>query len=166
MPKKITLSMSQLRVEKHEISATSLGLKSPFPPLKPLEQFTLRIDPNVPVEDREYINHGLDAGILPYRLQNGYDRNKKPGSFKVIVLENDILRAEFLPQLGGCLRSLFHKPANKELLYKNSVFQPDNLAIREAWFSGGIEWNVSVRGHTPFTCASLFAGQASLDDGT
>jgi hypothetical protein len=38
------------------------------------------------------------------------------------------------------------------------VFQPANRAALNAWFSGGIEWNGLIPGHTPFTCAPVFAG--------
>ena len=59
--------------------------------------------------------------------------------------------------MGGRLVSLFYKPENRELLHVNPVFQPANLAIRNAWFSGGIEWNIGQFGHTFTTCAPVFA---------
>ena len=39
------------------------------------------------------------------------------------------------------------------------AFQPANLALREAWFAGGVEWNIGIRGHTPLTCAPVFAAR-------
>jgi tetratricopeptide (TPR) repeat protein len=48
----------------------------------------------------------------------------------------------------------------------NTVLQPTNQAVRNAWFSGGVEWNVSLRGHCPFTCAPLFAQEQRLSGGT
>ena len=91
---------------------------------------------------------------------------KRPRAFKAVVLENDILRATFLPELGGRLWSLYHKPAGRELLHVNPVFQPANLAVRDAWFSGGVEWNLSIIGHCPLTCSPLFAARVLAGDGS
>ena len=49
-----------------------------------------------------------------------------------LVLENDKLIATFLPEQGGRLWSLKNKATGKEVLYKNPVFQPANLGIRNA----------------------------------
>jgi hypothetical protein len=73
-------------------------------------------------------------------------------------MENDFLRAEFIPALGGRLWSLYDKQRKRDILYRNPVFRPANLAIREAWFSGGIEWNIGRLGHSVHTCAPVFAG--------
>ena len=75
------------------------------------------------------------------------------------MLENEHLKATFLPELGGRLYSLVAKPGERELLFRNPLFQPANLAIRNAWFAGGIEWNVGQFGHTFTTCAPLFAAE-------
>ena len=40
---------------------------------------------------------------------------------------------------------------------RQSRFQPCNLALRNAWVSGGVEWNVGIIGHTPFTVDAMFA---------
>ena len=45
------------------------------------------------------------------------------------------------------------------------MFQPANLAALNAWFSGGIEWNGLIPGHTPFTCAPVFAGVRETAEG-
>jgi tetratricopeptide (TPR) repeat protein len=51
---------------------------------------------------------------------------------------------------------LIDKRLGRELLYVNPVYQPGNLALRNAWFSGGIEWNMAVPAHSPFTCSKPF----------
>jgi tetratricopeptide (TPR) repeat protein len=99
---------------------------------------------------------GTPVSLLPYLRQDDYSRCKKDAALPVAVLENDCLRATFVPSLGGRLWSLYDKIQQKELLHANPVFQPANLALRNAWFSGGIEWNVGIIGHTPFTCSPLF----------
>ena len=131
--------MSELKLENYIMPAAKLGPDSPLPP--------------------------LDI-CLPYTLQNNYNREKKITEFKTVVLENDILKATFLIEFGGRLWSLFHKKAKRELLYTNPVFQPCNLAIRNAWFSGGVEWNIGLHGHSVFTCSPLYVSKLKMDDGT
>jgi tetratricopeptide (TPR) repeat protein len=86
-------------------------------------------------------------------------------TFRSVVLENEFLTATFLPELGGRLTSLLYRPLNRELLHRNPVFQPANLAIRNAWFSGGIEWNIGQYGHTFTTCTPVFASAIQGTEG-
>ncbi len=50
-------------------------------------------------------------------------------------------------------------------LYVNPVFQPCNLALRNAWFSGGVEFNVSIKGHNPLTCSPLYCEKRIDENG-
>ena len=117
-------------------------------------------------EDKKY-SFGRETGfrILPYTMQNRYGRELADMEFPSIIMENDFLKAEFIPALGGRLWSLFDKKRNRNILYKNPVFRPANLAIRDAWFSGGIEWNIGRYGHTVHTCSPVFAGIINTGDG-
>jgi hypothetical protein len=96
-------------------------------------------------------------------MQDRYTRELTAMELPSIVMENDFLRAEFIPSLGGRLWSLFDKERNRDILYRNPVFRPANLAIRDAWFAGGIEWNIGRLGHTVHTCAPVFAGVFEAD---
>lgn len=107
-------------------------------------------------DESAWVQKGLIHCMLPYTMQDGYDRNLTEKPLKTAVLENDFLRAEFSTELGGRLWSLYSKTEERELLFRNNVFQPANLALRNAWFSGGIEWNIGIIGHHPFTCSPLF----------
>lgn len=104
--------------------------------------------------------------MLPYCQQDGYNRDREEKVFKSVVIENEYLKAVFLPELGGRLWSLVDKTRDRELLYCNPVFQPGNLALRNAWFSGGVEFNVSIKGHNPLTCDPLFAQKITMPDGS
>ena len=115
---------------------------------------------------RRNIGYGRVGSVLPYLVQDGYGRDRRPAEHKVAVLENDVLRATFLLDLGGRLWSLVHKPTGRELLYRNPVFQPANLALRNAWFAGGVEWNIGTIGHSPTTCEPLHAARVLQPDGT
>ncbi|MEF9941410.1 MAG: DUF5107 domain-containing protein [Lachnospiraceae bacterium] len=116
-------------------------------------------------EDLEYFGYESGFRILPYTMQDRYSRNKETLQIPSIVLENEHLRAEFLPSLGGRLYSLRNQKTNEELLFKNPVLQPANLAIRNAWFSGGIEWNIAQLGHTFSTYDDVFFAKVRTPDG-
>ncbi|MDB5588166.1 MAG: hypothetical protein JWP26_3136 [Devosia sp.] len=106
-------------------------------------------------------SHGFQWGkdsILPYQVSDDYDRDLKPGTLEVLVIENARLRAVVAPTLGGRLLELKDLSTGRDLVFSNPVLQPANLAALNAWFSGGIEWNGLIPGHTPFTCAPVFAG--------
>jgi tetratricopeptide (TPR) repeat protein len=159
--------MSELRIENWKIQAADLGNENPLPPLFPERKAPqFQVDSNIPQEIVEKMGYGHVPSVLPYSMQDGYKRDQHSADFRVAVLENDILKATFLLEYGGRLWSLYHKPANRELLEVNPVFQLANLAIRNAWFSGGVEWNVGTLGHSPFTCSPLFASRLEREDGT
>ncbi len=159
--------MTELNVTTYEMPAARLGPENPLPPLVAPGAACggIEVHESVPQADREYIGYGEVNGCLPHRWQDDYDRVRRPRAFRVAVLENEILRATFLMEFGGRLWSLYHKPADRELLYVNPVFQPANVAIRNAWISGGVEWNVSVRGHATHTSSPIFMARARGDDG-
>lgn len=109
--------------------------------------------------DEEWEKYGYQTGkrVLPYLVQDVYSRDRSMVSVKSIEFENEHLKAVFLPEYGMRLFSLYNKDKQREILFKNSALQFANLAIRDAWFSGGIEWNIGQLGHTFTTCDNLFA---------
>ncbi len=140
---------------------------APFEGLNPLPKFRARR--NAPAKTDEAFPAELkkDLGnlekVLPYLTQDRYSRKRDTLRLKSFVLENEYLVARFLPEYGGRLHSLYDKVNGRELLLANPVIQPGNLAIRNAWLSGGIEWNVGNFGHTYTTCDNVYA--AVLNDG-
>lgn len=147
--------------------AASLGEENFQPDIRNVEYIRapMRTTDRLTDEEKRYIGKGMIGTILPYTILDNYDRERKPTDFPAAVLENDLLRAVFLPSLGGRLWSLYDKRLGRELLYVNPVFQPANLAIRNAWFSGGVEFNVSIKGHNPLTCDPLFTEFAETPEG-
>jgi len=116
----------------------------------------MRSDGSVPPAVLEGAGRDMAFRVLPYKMQDDYQRARGMCSIKTVVLENDVLTATFLPEFGGRLYSLYNKRDHRELLFKNPVIQPANLALRDAWLSGGIEWNIGRTGHTYHTCAPVF----------
>ncbi len=145
--------------EKLRIPIAELGEVNPLPDIKNNTYIHASIDitDKISEEEAKYIGKGMIPTLLPYLAQDGYNRDKVEGDLDIIVLENEYLRAEFLPGLGARLRRLYDKKEKRELLYVNPVFQACNLALRNAWFSGGTEFNVGIKGHNPLTCSPMFA---------
>lgn len=161
--------MSTLTFTSYEMPAASLGRDNPLPDLGGVGDAHAKIvidEASVTPEESKYMGWGRVHTILPYTIQDGYNRQKRKRAFKAAVLENEHLRATFMPQLGGRLWSLFDKDAGRELLHVNPVFQPCNLALRNAWISGGVEWNVGIIGHTPFTVDDMACQTLAFSDGT
>lgn len=117
-------------------------------------------------EDEIFEGYGKVWNSYPYRQFSSYSRKLETSIVKTVVLENNFLKAVFLPEFGGRLWSLWDKEQNRNLLYTNDVIRFSNLAIRNAWFSGGVEWNIGVVGHTPFTTAPLFTATLEDEEGT
>lgn len=117
-------------------------------------------------DDELFVGYGFLPSIFPYRMQDLYDRSEELTPYVGVVLENDYLKALFLPELGGRLWSLYDKVAGKHLLYDNPIVRLCNLAVRNAWLAGGIEFNCGMVGHHPFTCSRIHAAKARLEDGT
>lgn len=115
--------------------------------------------------DREGLLTEAHPPLLPYTLLDAYERTQSPGDLDTLVLENNKIRAVFYPSLGGRLASLFYKKENRELLFDNPVIQPANLALRNAWFSGGVEWNSPIYGHSPQTMSPVFAARLETPRG-
>lgn len=160
--------MSKCYVEPYVIPSANLGEENPLPDIKNNAYIHAQIEvtDKVSAEDKKHIGDGMIPTLLPYIEQNGYDRNRADKVYNAVVLENKYLKAVFLPELGGRLWSLIDKEKDVDLLYCNPVFQPGNLALRNAWFSGGVEFNVSIKGHNPLTCDSIFARKIKMADGS
>jgi hypothetical protein len=149
------------------LPAAQLGPENPLPPLvKPEQAQQVANLGELPADLAAGLEYGKLGTVLPYRLQDGYTRERAERALPALVLENDRVRATILPSLGGRLYSLYNKETERELLYRNPVFQPANLALRDAWFAGGVEWNLGTTGHTALTCAPMHAAEVEGPDGT
>lgn len=149
----------EITFKKFYIPAANLGKENVLPDVhdNAYIRATVSLTEKIDKEDRKYIGKGMISTLLPYMNLDSYDRKRTVRGFDSVVLENEFLKATFVTELGGRLWSLYDKKSGRELLYSNDVFQPANLALRNAWFSGGVEWNVGIKGHNPLTCSPLFA---------
>lgn len=159
--------MSDLYFEKFDIIGADLGELNCLPDIKNDNYIhaAMKKTEKVPQNELPRLGMGMINTLLPYHMQDGYNRKRTMKHFDSVILENEFLKARFVPELGGRLWSLYDKKNKRELLYNNPVFQPGNLALRNAWFSGGVEWNVGIKGHNPLTCSPMFAQKLEAADG-
>jgi tetratricopeptide (TPR) repeat protein len=91
------------------------------------------------------------AHIYPYTLLDDIDSKIEDKTYHTLVFENKYLLVTVIPDLGGRVYSVFDKVSNREVFYKNSIVRFAPLAIRGAFFSGGVEFSFPVA-HAPTTC--------------
>ena len=159
--------MTELRVEKLMIPSVDFNGESTLPSISENLRLTFMQDEfELSEEDELFVNFGMVEYGFPYKAQDNYNRKLQDKEQITVVLENEYLKATFLPQFGGKLHSLFDKAAGKELLFVNSVVRPCHLGVRNAWMSGGVEWNCGYVGHNAFTCDWMHTARTKLEDGT
>ena len=157
--------MTTIRKERLPVWAAKMNGESTLP---------LLYDLSIPGEPGEFATDEEDGlwlnfrGVrtaFPYRSQDCYDRNLSQDGIDGVILENEHLRASFAPGAGGKLWSLYDKDEGRELLFANHVFRPAYLALRNAWASGGVEWNCGAyTGHHPHTCSPMFTALISAEE--
>ncbi len=146
--------------------AADLGPESPLPPFSGLQRLP---DPSgsldLPADMRKRMAYGRLANPLPYALQNGYSRDLRWRDIPALRLTNRRLEALVLPGLGGRLWSLRNLAADRDLVFTNRRLQFANFALTDAWFAGGIEWNLGSTGHSATTSRPVFTGSVPSNRG-
>jgi tetratricopeptide (TPR) repeat protein len=109
--------------ETHTIPTYEEGLPDPNPPF---DLFTsVRFD-------------------YPYTMRENLTARRRPRAWRVLVLENEHLRVEVLPDLGGRLWRCIDKANGASLFYANPTLKFAQVAYRGSWATFGIEWNFPV----------------------
>ncbi len=141
------------------LPAAELGPESPLPPFAGLQRLPdPSSSPDLPPDMRERIAYGRLANPLPYAVQNDYRRDLRRQDVPALRITNGRLEALVLPGLGGRLWSLRDRVADRDLVFTNGRLQFANLGLTDAWFAGGIEWNLGSTGHSATTSRPVFAG--------
>lgn len=160
------MKMSDFKFTKVTKPGAELGAESSLPHLRgiPLKE----PKPQIGYDETKglFTGYGRVYSSFPHRQQDRYGRKLENREYDAVILENEYLRAEFIPSHGGKLWSLYDKKAKRELLFNNPVVRYCNLATRNAWTSGGVEFNIGEFGHHAYTCSQLFTAKTYLADGT
>ena len=161
-----TTSAATVRRTSVTVRAATLGSASPLPRFTPLRELAdPEVGPGATPDMLERMAYGRLESPLPYPLQEDYDRSLREVELSAYVLENGVLSATVLPTLGGRVWSLYDHARGRELLYCNPVLQFANFGLTDAWFAGGIEWNLGSTGHTTLSCRPMHAAVVAGPDG-
>lgn len=82
-----------------------------------------------------------NMGHYPYTVVDWNSRGNKPVpiEYESLVLENEVLRVEFLPEFGGRIWSAYDKRSHREIFYRPTVVKPGRYNQRSAWPVGNLE---------------------------
>ena len=101
--------------------------------------------------------------LFPYASHGDTETVPVPRAFRMVALENDYLRVEVAPELGGRVYSLFDKRIGREILFSNPVVKPVRILPIWGFISGGIEFNFPIA-HSPTSIAQVGCATGQLGD--
>ena len=147
-----------VRATRLAVTGANLGAQSTLPAYRPVRAMTTTaVSADASPQMRERVARGRLASPLPYGVQSDYDRGDDRLDLPALSLDNGVLRATVLPTLGGRVWSLRDLRADRELLLTPQRLRFAGFALTDAWFAGGIEWNLGSTGHATTTCRPMHA---------
>ncbi|MBD0835401.1 DUF5107 domain-containing protein [Aestuariibaculum suncheonense] len=96
-----------------------------------------------------------EGKIYPYFRYDGFTEKAEKKDWKIVELENDYIKVQIMPEIGGKIWSALDKRSGQNFLYNNEVVKFRDIALRGPWVSGGIEFNYGIIGHTPNTATPV-----------
>lgn len=67
--------------------------------------------------------------------------HKEDKEYKLVTLENEYVKIEILPEIGGRIYSALDKTTGYDYFYKQHVIKPALIGVLGSWISGGVEFN-------------------------
>jgi tetratricopeptide (TPR) repeat protein len=110
-------------------------------------------DINPPFRQTNNPSYSPYTTTYPYPTQDNLSKTKEDVTYQTMVLENEYLKVEVIPDMGGHVHAIYDKLTGRSIVYDNKVVKPALIGLRGAWTAGGIEFNTGPQGHT-VTCLS------------
>ena len=105
----------------------------------------------LPMFAENRVHQRSSGNPYPNRVVMQVKREEKTETpYRVITLENEYLRIELMPELGGRIYSAFDKRTGYDFFYKQHVIKPALIGMLGSWISGGCEFNWPCH-HRPST---------------
>ena len=105
-------------------------------------------------ENKPY--QGASGRLYPIPYSDGITDEKKDVEYDVFTLENEYIKTQVLPAIGGKILNGYDKVGKHDFIYNNEVIKPALVGLAGAWISGGIEFNWPQH-HRPTTYMPLEA---------
>ncbi|BBI32682.1 DUF5107 domain-containing protein [Cohnella abietis] len=115
------------------------------------------------LEKRVY--QGSTGKVYPHPVIDKIDDEKKPQPYRMVILENDYLRIEIMPELGGRIYRAIDRTNQYDFVYYNQVIKPALVGLAGPWISGGIEFNWPQH-HRPNTYGPVEYRLEKREDGS
>ena len=113
-------------------------------------------------ENKPY--QGASGRLYPIPYSDGITDEKKDVEYDVFTLENEYIKTQVLPAIGGKILNGYDKVGSHDFIYNNEVIKPALVGLAGAWISGGIEFNWPQH-HRPTTYMPLEAVIEENEDG-
>jgi tetratricopeptide (TPR) repeat protein len=91
------------------------------------------------LEKRVY--QGSSGKVYPYPVIDKILDEKRSQTYHLVVLENEYLHIEIMPEIGGRVYRALDKTNGYDFIYYNRVIKPALVGLAGPWISGGIEFN-------------------------
>lgn len=93
-------------------------------------EVTLPTYPWQPDVRHPYFPETDGSNIYPYTMQDDLRPDRAPRVYKTVVLESDLVKLTFIPELGGRVWEAIDKVADKPIFYVNHMVNttPDRYA--------------------------------------
>lgn len=139
---------SRVQIVSVSTTGSRLGTESRLPALTHVRRVPVpSVGAGASPEMLERVGRGRLASPLPYGVLSDYDRGEHDLTLPAVELSNGLVTATVLPTLGGRVWSLVDHAGGRELLFRNPRLRFANFGLTDAWFAGGIEWNLGFTGH-------------------
>ncbi|WP_077619383.1 DUF5107 domain-containing protein [Bacillus sinesaloumensis] len=115
------------------------------------------------LEKRVY--QGSSGKVYPHPVIDKIYDDKKLVTYQLVILENEYVRIEVMPEIGGRIYRALDKTNNYDFVYYNRVIKPALVGLLGPWISGGIEFNWPQH-HRPTTFAPLEHRISENEDGS
>lgn len=113
-------------------------------------------------ENKPY--QGASGRLYPIPYSDGITDEKKDVEYDVFTIENEYIKTQVLPEIGGKILRGYDKVGSHDFIYYNEVIKPALVGLAGAWISGGIEFNWPQH-HRPTTYMPLEAVIEENPDG-
>ncbi|NEU61684.1 DUF5107 domain-containing protein [Paenibacillus sp. ALJ109b] len=97
-------------------------------------------DPN-PMFLEKRVYQGSTGRVYPHPVIESISDVKHDKNYKLVILENQYIRIEIMPEIGGRIYRALDKTNNYDFVYYNRVIKPALVGLAGPWISGGIEFN-------------------------